>query len=226
MKRRKVASLCAALGLVAVIGIGGTLAYFTDNTEKLTNTFAMAQKGIEMELWESAVQSDGAGGYDQDVDGERVVAGESPSGNNYRDVQPGADIYKDPTVTIKANSVDCYVYASVKTYDEAVNTIDPESFTSAWAEIQGITTKGNDEAGEFTIKYYVYGSVDAPTKILNAEDDTRTEPIFRNVKVAESSTETDTLMNIEIRSAAIQANNIEVTEAQDEALALLGYVEQ
>lgn len=74
------ASLCAAIGATA---IAGTLAYFTDE-DAATNVFTAGDLDIELEEpeWDSA---------------------------NGVDVVPGRVIEKDPTVTVKADSVDSYV---------------------------------------------------------------------------------------------------------------------
>lgn len=218
MKNKKVLSMIAALGLVAVVGIGGTLAYFNDRTENLTNTFTMAEQGIEMELWESSVMADGEGGYRQNERGPKVVAG-TDEGISYEDLQPGADVYKDPTITIKANSVDCYVYASITTKNDAKNTFTVDT---AWSEITEASTDNEDGT---TTKYYVYGTVDTPTEVERNAADQNLTPLFTNVDIAADVTNVkEELGDIVIKSSAVQASNIEANEAQSEGLGLLGYV--
>ncbi len=218
MKNKKVLSMIAALGLVAVVGIGGTLAYFNDRTENLTNTFTMAEQGIEMELWESSVMADGEGGYRQNERGPKVVAG-TDEGISYKDLQPGADVYKDPTITIKANSVDCYVYASITTKNDAKNTF---TVNSAWSEITKASTDNEDGT---TTRYYVYGTEQTPTEVKQNTADQDLTPLFTNVDIAADVTNVkEELGDIVIKSSAVQASNIEVTEAQSEGLGLLGYV--
>ncbi|OUN25290.1 SipW-dependent-type signal peptide-containing protein [Blautia sp. An81] len=227
MKNKKVLSMVAALGLVAVVGIGGTLAYFNDSTNELTNTFTMAQQGIEMELWESGVKTDGNGGYDQDLDAAKVVAGEDGAGNQYKDLQPGADVYKDPTITIKANSVDCYVYASIKTYNNAKNTIT--AISDSWKALDGIETAGSDADGAYTIKYYVYWdkTANTPQVVRKSDDPQDLIALFKNVDIATDLTDaTKELSDIVVKSSAVQASNIEIADAQAEGLKLLGYVAQ
>lgn len=220
MKNKKVLSMVAALGLVAVVGIGGTLAYFNDQTDTLTNTFTMAEQGIEMELWESSVMSDGNGGYRQNSRGPRVVAGETvvegeAAGIAYEELQPGADVYKDPTVTIKANSVNCYVYASIQTDNDAKNTIS--EINDAWEVLE---TSDNGDGTMTT--YYVYGTVEQPTEVEKNTQDQNLTPLFTNVEIATDVTDPTTeLGDIIIKSAAVQSSNIQPSEANNEGLRLL-----
>ena len=39
MNRKKIITLCLSIILLALIGVGGTLAYLTSNTEQLNNRF-------------------------------------------------------------------------------------------------------------------------------------------------------------------------------------------
>ena len=50
MNKRKILLLAAVLVMVAVLGIGGTLAYFTDEATK-TNTFTLGNVDIEIQEW-------------------------------------------------------------------------------------------------------------------------------------------------------------------------------
>lgn len=76
------ASLCAAIGATA---IAGTLAYFTDETETLANSFTAGDVDITLTEpeWEY-------------------------SGKEY-EIIPGNTVAKDPTVTLSTDSVDSYV---------------------------------------------------------------------------------------------------------------------
>lgn len=93
-----------SLALVACISVGATLAYLTDTTGPVTNTFT-GSAGISMTLDEAKV--DPATGKEIEGEGaERVQT------NNYTDVIPGKDMDKDPTVhltQIPTGGVDLYV---------------------------------------------------------------------------------------------------------------------
>lgn len=84
--KKKIVALCLCIAL-AVVAIGGaTLAYFTDTTPAVKNTFTVGN--VDIDLTET-------------------------TGNSYT-VIPGVDITKDPKVTVKANSATSYVFVKVE----------------------------------------------------------------------------------------------------------------
>lgn len=85
MKKKSIA-LVVALALVVVCIIGGTLAWLTAKTDPVMNTFTTSDISIEL--------------------------AESPN----LDLQmiPGWTITKDPKVTVKAGSEDCYLFVKLE----------------------------------------------------------------------------------------------------------------
>ena len=81
MKKKSILMAAIAVMLVAVLVVGGTLAYFTD-TKSATNTFTVGD--VKIKLDESNVN---------DPDGDRVTS------NEYTGVFPGIQYKKDPVVT-------------------------------------------------------------------------------------------------------------------------------
>lgn len=112
--KKKIVSVCLVVCLLATAIIGTTLAYFTDVTQKETNTFTMGKVDIELDepQWDEAY----------------------PDG--IASVQPSQEITKDPTVTVKANSEDCYVFVKV---EKGNNVDDYLEYTidSAWTALDG-----------------------------------------------------------------------------------------
>ena len=102
MKSKKkvfVTVLCAVLlGAASVLG---TMAYLTSNDE-VVNTFTVGDVAITLD--EAKVGDDGKA-----LTGD---AAERVKGNSYH-IIPGGVYDKDPTVTVTANSEDCYVRALV-----------------------------------------------------------------------------------------------------------------
>ena len=94
--------------LIAVVGVGATLAYLTDTTETLTNTFTLGKTDIEID---------------------------EPEWEEPEDIVPGQEIAKDPTVTVMAKSVDSYVFMSVSGIDamEAAG-FEVGEFNAAWVK--------------------------------------------------------------------------------------------
>lgn len=106
--KKKVLSIVAVV-LVLCCAIGGTLAWLTDKTASVKNTFTVGD--INIELTETTT--------------------------NYKMV-PGNTISKDPKVTVKANSEACWLFVKVEksanfdsfmTYDMA----------GGWTELSSVT---------------------------------------------------------------------------------------
>ena len=93
--KKKVLSLCLVVALVATAVIGGTLAYFTDTTENVENTFAMGK--VKISLDETDINN---------PNGTRVKA------NDYTGTAmvPGHVFQKDPTIHVEANSEEAYIF--------------------------------------------------------------------------------------------------------------------
>lgn len=94
MKNKKILSLVIAVVLISVVGIGATLAYFTDK-DSATNVITMGH--VDVDLTEP--------GFDTE-DGEED--------NTITDITPGEEIVKDPTITVKEGSEDAYVRATIE----------------------------------------------------------------------------------------------------------------
>ena len=141
MKKRTLA-LILALVLVFGAAVGGTIAYLTDTTGPITNTFTVGDIG-DLTLTEN-------------------------TGDSYT-IIPGANISKDPVVAYASdtnNDVAVYVFVKVaapdwtvaadnKTYTKSTNSADPAlSFTidSNWTYL---TKDGSD--------YIYYAAVNAAT---------------------------------------------------------------
>ena len=82
--KKKIAISIVAVALVLCCAIGGTLAWLTDKTDPVTNTFTVGNINIELKETTS----------------------------DYKMV-PGNTIAKDPKVTVKANSEACYLFVKV-----------------------------------------------------------------------------------------------------------------
>ncbi len=92
MMKRKSLLAVLALCLVALVAVGGTIAYLTANTDPVVNTFTPST--ISVKLTET------------DADGNEVIA------NTYK-VIPGYTVTKDPKVTIVNDDVDAYLFVKV-----------------------------------------------------------------------------------------------------------------
>ena len=103
MKKR---TLIILVALVAVFGmaVGGTIAWLTDQTEPITNTFTVGN--INIELKETATEF-------------KMV--------------PGVTIVKDPKITVKSGSEACYLFVKVEksaNLDDFINYIMATGWTA------------------------------------------------------------------------------------------------
>ena len=115
---RKAGLVLLAVVLVIGCAVGGTLAWLTDETAPVVNTFTSSDVSITLT--------------------------ETKPDSRTAKMVPGADIAKDPTVTVSADSEDCYVFVKV---EKSVNFDTYMTYTEAdgWAVI---------ESGD---NYVVYG---------------------------------------------------------------------
>ena len=121
--KKKVLSIVAVV-LVLCCAIGGTLAWLTDKTASVKNTFTVGY--INIELTETTT--------------------------NYKMV-PGNTISKDPKVTVKANSEACWLFVKVEksanfdsfmTYDMADGWTELPSVTGVYYREVAATTAATD----------------------------------------------------------------------------------
>lgn len=108
MKKKNVLMMALSLCLVAVIAVGGTLAYLSDSAGTLTNTFEFAN-GITVtlsETWTEANQkwNETASAVTDDSD--------NVTGYAYTNLAKGQDAYKAPVVDVKTD-VPTYVFVEV-----------------------------------------------------------------------------------------------------------------
>lgn len=104
-------TLIVALAVMLVVGcaVGGTLAWLTDTTDQVTNTFTVGN--IDIGLAETK--------------------------DNFKMV-PGATISKDPKVTVKADSEACWLFVKV-TESDNLDSFISYSVDSNWTALTGVS---------------------------------------------------------------------------------------
>lgn len=179
-------ALCAVLLVVA--SVMGTLAYLTDDTTMVTNTFTVGKVTIELD--------------ETDVDLYGVKDGETPVKANTYKLVNGHTYTKDPTVHVTAGSEPVYLFVKVvnplATYEsnaEGDKTIADQMEENGWLELSGVENV-----------YYYNGVVDA----REAKQD---KIVFGSFKIGDSVTLPETApANITIDAYAIQADGFQDTE--------------
>lgn len=111
--KKKTLALLLALVLVFGAAVGGTIAYLTDTTDPITNTFTVGNIDI---------------GLAETVDDFKMV--------------PGCDITKDPKVTVEANSEACWLFVKIEKSDNLDSFIS-YNVASGWTKGDGTDIPAN-----------------------------------------------------------------------------------
>ena len=171
-KRRSVSSkmFVMMLALVLVFGcaVGGTIAWLTDKTEAVVNTFTYGD--IDIELTET-----------------------KPTGNQAK-IIPGVDIEKDPKVTVKPNSEACYLFVKVEaagTFVAGKVEYSVRDGENGWTKLTGVDGVDNVYYREISeaqakagVSYYVLaGNKDHPNGVVTVKDTLSKEDV-KNIGTA------------------------------------------
>lgn len=148
MSKRKILALASAVCMVAILAIGGTLAYFT-STDEATNTFTTG--GVKIDLIEQQVNKDGTALEDFKQNQVLMPIVGAAQGDKDKFGQPVAANYIDKIVTIKNEGTSA---AWVRAYFAIPSALDDgfeESFNASmnilhfnFGNVDGRTTYNNE----------------------------------------------------------------------------------
>lgn len=192
MKKRNILVLAGSLALVAAIGVGSTLAYFTD-TESATNNVTMGNVNI---LLTETSPADVSGNY---VLGEEK---EYEAGLEYTNIVPGDVISKDAKVTVADTSEKCYVRVKIEAKTSSKNPKykkEVKALINDALNLNEDLVKGEDG-------YYYYQNVLDPD-----DEDANSFDIFTTVSIPTSwgNEAADKSFEIYVTAEAIQAKNVD-----------------
>lgn len=176
MNKRKIIMLAAALVMVAILGIGGTFAYFTDN-ETAENVFTVGNVDIKLEeeKWEETGKEEA------------------------KDVYPGEPLPKDPTVeNIGKNP--CFVRVKVTGLDQFTTVYGEDAMITLrymYAPGHNAADWCYNEADD----YYYYFSNESGVLAVGA----KTKPVFDQVVIPFEVTNNAEAQAIVVKVEAIQA---------------------
>lgn len=211
MKKKQFVQLGVTLGLVAAVGVGGTLALLQANTGEVTNTFTVGN-GIQdkdLELDETDITN---------------PLGDRVKGNEYKNLEPASTLKKDPQVRVSNEDTvaDCYVFIKVEGCDEflaAVNVgLDTENgdvlstidnWNSGWIKID--SASGNYDGAEGYNGLYVWGTKDGSDNVTATKVTQGLEQnVFDGITLSKDAALYNggtgkTLDNIVIDACAVQA---------------------
>lgn len=227
MKKKKLLTTVMSLALVGVVAVGGTLAYLSDKSNEVKNTFNVGN-GYKDDLeghtglWLDEID------WSQRKDDPNSTA-RTEEKNEYTDLLPGSIVDKDPIFHLTEGSTTSYVFAHVDGVDDMTNhyfftvnkpdaLTDPEesAFASQWKPVELVDDKFdgwyvyevNSAASEDADQYGVTGGTDMAA-------------MFNYVKLA-SSVDNDqfatiTESDIVISGVAVQTANLTMEQAFTEA---------
>lgn len=201
MNAKKIVTAGLALVMVAGISVAGTLAYLTAESQEKINKFTVG--GISIELTEPEWSYGDAGA--------KIV--------------PGDMVDKDPTVTVQADSENCFVYVGIKNdlkLDDGTVAGDLNIDTSAWTVV-GTTSDG-------TVVYRYIGEKAPDGYVPLATSNTELEKVFTTVTISGTAVNEDNIQQlandtITVQAYAYQADNVEMTNADAAALAFFAPAE-
>lgn len=191
---KKILALVLSVAVVASIAAAGTLAWLSDNSGTVTNTFAVGTQGKVGIILDEAVLDANT----ERAEGDRE--GRTSLGNDYTDIVPGKALEKDPTVVVSADSVESILYVAVKdTFGTVGDTDEP---VAAWSIADGWEVAVQKNTDGVTI-YKHTENVIANDEIV----------VFDGVTIS-GNLDNDTLeaaiegKTIQIAAFAVQADNI------------------
>lgn len=210
--KKKTVALLLALTLVVGVVAGGTIAWLVDQTGTVTNTFTVGD--VNVELTETGINNDGE--------------------KNFQLI-PGTSYEKDPEVTIKANSVDCYLFVR---FDEVNNPDNYLDYTSTLTVENGWTqlTGAKDTEGKPVNVWYrevSNSAADQSWDLLAKLDATSNNTVKVKTTVVKAGTDTTNTDNVAMptaenqpqlvyRAAAVQKDNLTEVEAWNQVAADMG----
>lgn len=193
MKNRKKATLVCSAALVGVIGIGATLAYFTDSDEA-TNVVNMGH--VDISLNEASRNSDGKVA-DETIGGE---------GMKFYDIMPGDTLSKNPFIVVEPDSQDAYVRMKMEITANEGSDITEADLEELETRLSSQIIRGTDWA--YKAGYYYYN------ERLSAGDEV---DFFQTVTIPETwkNNTADDTFTIKLTAEAIQAENITPERGSD-----------
>ena len=129
--RRMLFTLALVL-VVAVASVGGTIAWLTDKTDAVTNTFTVGD--INIKLYET-LNPNG----EPNADGSNVTDWQAK-------LIPGSKYAKNPQVSVDAGSEDCYLFVKFEEINSPSNYLDYRStltVANGWTKLTGDSITDN-----------------------------------------------------------------------------------
>lgn len=222
MKKNKIVMSVISGLLVAAVAVGGTLAYLSDKSNVVTNTFNVGDGYVE--------EGEHQGLWLDEVDITKDDGSRTEKGNDYLDLLPGDEVEKDPTFHITKGSVESYVIARVTGVQDAMaagyifKDADGEvGFNDVWVKVADLNGSTVDPTFGGADGYYIYcGEDGAPITVdaSKAEADVNLVPMFNTVELNGDITDLAAVaeQTVKVQGVAVQADNNTAEGALEVAL--------
>lgn len=202
MKKKNILTIALSLCLAAVIAVGATLAYFTDDTDKMSNVVTTGNVKIKLNDESKEIEGQVQGTVTKDDDGKQT-------GIAYDDIMPGNTISKQVSVEKLDDTQDCYVAIRVDVTDpaltEGVVTIDENHKKDIMDDIKATAAQNGWQCHEITntsaIFYY--------DTLLTGTDK---KDLFDSVEIPGETWKNEVVnatFVIDVKAAAVQAANLD-----------------
>lgn len=187
MNKRKILLLVALLCMVAILGVGGTLAYFTAEDEA-TNTFTVGNVKIDLiePKWDELGKAEGVDAY------------------------PGEALAKNPQVVNTGNNP-CFVRIKVDNLDQFVKTYGEDAMIGLrYIDAKGAYHDGiNTTDWEYLNGYYYYKHVVATVATAgdawNVGLEAKTTELFSQIVIPTQLQNGEPTAPINVKAYAVQA---------------------
>lgn len=189
MKSKKLLLAAASTALVAVVGIGATLAYFTDN-ENAANVVTMGHVDIDLVEW---------------TDDDKWTEA-TDQGFVFENVMPGDDITKRPSIELEDGSRDAWVRMRMEVVPTEESGIEQEKLYELESILRADITAEGDWYYNENDGYYYFNQA-----LTNAEDGIKEVDFFSSVHIPDGWTNNDAAdksFRIVLTAEAIQEENV------------------
>lgn len=225
MTKKKLMMAGLSAGLVAVVGVGGTLAYLSAQSNTVDNSFTVGSGFIADDDGHIGLFVDELGyKYNENTKKNEETGERTEDGNKYQNLYPGNSLIKDPKVTMIGGSVESYVFVKVTGVDELEGIKAPGTedvvfdiadwATSSWAKLN---EDGSIEEGGEGDGYYVYRGTRASDSVVDVslekekEHIQLPEQVFSTIKV-NNVNELPKEAEVNVQKVSVKACAVQATE--------------
>lgn len=216
MNKRKLVLMLASVALIATVGVGATLAYFTDSTE----LFNKVETGyVDITISENRVT---VNPETEEITRE-VIYDDNVSREGYalkfEDVMPGQTLDKDPTISLKNDSQTAYV--RVKLIVDVPDGVEvDEDFAGQLDDLYDVIQSSMVASGN-----WAYNSVEEALYYQYIVDDETAANLFKTVTIPTGwdNSAANQTFNITIKAEGIQSEYLTDVLERDVSGKIIGW---